>query len=124
MAQLNLTRNGTFRAEDVGAVESKLRAVPENLPVSGYLSGTNMLFIFSNGLTAPQQTAAQAIINAHVAITDQAQLSNQQKALVAYLKISGNPTAAQNLVAMRTMARMILAMTFRTGTVDGVDTTL
>lgn len=124
MAQLTLTRNGSFRAEDVGAVEGRLRTVPANGPVTGYLSGTNMLFIFPNGLTSPQQTAAQAIINAHVALTDNAQLTPQQRALVTFLKISGTPTAAVQLAQLRLVSRMLLAMTFRGGTVDGVNVDL
>lgn len=121
MAQLSLTRNGAFRAEDIGAVEGRLRAVPANGPVTGYLSGTNMLFIFPNGLTAPQQTAAQSIINAHVALTDNAQLSPQQRALVTYHKLA-SPTTAQNTAQIKLLTRMLIAMTSgKSGTVDGVN---
>lgn len=118
MAQENLTRAGIFRNEDVGVIEPQLRQFGK---VGGYLTATGMLFIFPDGLTAPQITQAQNIINAHVVLTDRIMLTVQQQRAIDYLKL-GSPSNAQVAAAVRELVRIVLkAQLGRAGSVDGVN---
>lgn len=115
--QTEITRNGAFRDVDASACESKLRVIGR---VSGYITSLGIMCIFPDGLTAPQQTQAQAILDAHVAITDNDRLTQQQKNLYQWLQLP-SPTNAQNLAALRTMAKMLLRLTYDREKINGTD---
>lgn len=124
MAQLNLTRAGVFDPTKLGVLEGKLRTQWPGAQVYG--TDTGLLALWPNGLTAPQQTAAQAVINAHVEPTDVSLLTPLQQQAMNYLAIA-NPTTAQTNAAVKGVIKYLLSISFgqqpSKAKIDGTDIT-
>lgn len=121
MAETNITRSGNFDPSKLPTLEGKLRQAGLPTPLGVYATPDadgviiGLRANWPNGLTVPQTVQATAIVNAYVEPTDLSQLSPLQLQAYNFLQLN-NPTAAQQLAALRGIIKW--ALQYSTGKID------